>query len=239
MATQRFTCSEDGTSKFWEISVEGATLTVRYGKLGSEGQAKTKALATPEQAEAERAKLVREKTRKGYVEDTSAPLDAPAASASPAQTPHSAAVAASGSPVVADPRLRLARTFQRGDALFRVAYSDDAVLEQVGDTAPREKKLTSPDAILRAVDKAIEKRIAEGFTEVTSPLPADVDPVTCFDDAALAELHALRRVPGPARVIDLDLAWGVIQSAWTGILIYPSLIRDADRRGIDSTCSTS
>ncbi|MFS8066628.1 MAG: hypothetical protein ACMG6S_09685, partial [Byssovorax sp.] len=119
-----------------------------------------------------------------------------------------------------DPRLILARTFQRGEALFRVAYSDDAVLEQVGDTAPREKKLTSPDAILRAVDKAIEKRLAEGFTEITSPLPADVDPVACFDDAALAELHALRRVPGPARGVDLDLAWGIIQSACAELASY-------------------
>ena len=33
MASQRFTCIEDGASKFWEVAVEGATLTVRYGKL--------------------------------------------------------------------------------------------------------------------------------------------------------------------------------------------------------------
>lgn len=131
-------------------------------------------------------------------------------------------IAASGSPVQvqAAPRLQLARTFQRGDALFRVTTSDDAVIEQVDDALPREKKLTSAEAILRAVDKAIEKRLAEGFIEATPPLPADVDPVARFDDAALAELHALRRVPGPARVLDLELAWGVIQDACAELAGY-------------------
>ncbi len=46
----------------------GKSLTVRFGALGSSGQVRTKAFASPAVAQAELEKLVREKTSKGYVE---------------------------------------------------------------------------------------------------------------------------------------------------------------------------
>jgi len=59
----------DGTSnKFWEVEVKGKTLNVSFGKIATKGQSKLKDFATPEKANAEMEKLIREKTRKGYLE---------------------------------------------------------------------------------------------------------------------------------------------------------------------------
>lgn len=66
--SRRFECTEDGASKFWEVVVDGASLTTRWGRLGTTGQAKTKAFADASAAVGEMQKLVRENTRMGYVE---------------------------------------------------------------------------------------------------------------------------------------------------------------------------
>jgi predicted DNA-binding WGR domain protein len=62
----RFECVEHGSRKFWEARIEGTSLHVRWGRIGTEGQSKTHSFATVEAAQSERDKLVREKTRKGY-----------------------------------------------------------------------------------------------------------------------------------------------------------------------------
>jgi DNA ligase-1 len=55
-------------SKFWEISVEGSSYTVKYGKLGTKGQEKTKSFSSEAAAQRESDDLIAEKTGKGYVE---------------------------------------------------------------------------------------------------------------------------------------------------------------------------
>jgi len=58
-----------GTSaKFWEISRDGAEVTVRFGRLGTNGQSQTKDLGSETDAAFQVARLVREKLAKGYVE---------------------------------------------------------------------------------------------------------------------------------------------------------------------------
>jgi predicted DNA-binding WGR domain protein len=60
---------EEGTSsKFWRARVEGKTLYVNYGKIGSNGQTQVKQLGDPDAAQTEFDKLVREKRKKGYVD---------------------------------------------------------------------------------------------------------------------------------------------------------------------------
>jgi predicted DNA-binding WGR domain protein len=54
--------------KYWEITQVGKNVTVRFGKIGADGQLKVKEFDTKEEAEAEVAKLIKEKTKKGYVE---------------------------------------------------------------------------------------------------------------------------------------------------------------------------
>ena len=65
-----FECVEEGASKFWELRVDGTEMTVRWGKIGTNGQLKKKTFATAEVAVREAAKLMAEKTSKGYREGT-------------------------------------------------------------------------------------------------------------------------------------------------------------------------
>ncbi len=67
-AGRRFELVEGRSSKFWEILVAGAEVTVRYGRIGSQGQASTKAFADAAAAARQAAKLIAEKTAKGYCE---------------------------------------------------------------------------------------------------------------------------------------------------------------------------
>lgn len=52
--------------KFWEASVRGASLVVRFGRLGTKGQEQTKAFASAAAAEAKARALVAEKVAGGY-----------------------------------------------------------------------------------------------------------------------------------------------------------------------------
>jgi predicted DNA-binding WGR domain protein len=54
------------SSKFWEPRVAGRTLTVRFGKIGTAGQTRDTVFATPAAAKTGLAKLLAEKTGKGY-----------------------------------------------------------------------------------------------------------------------------------------------------------------------------
>lgn len=65
---RRFELVEGTSSKFWEIEVSGAEHTVRFGRIGTAGQSKTKSFADAAAADADAKKLIAEKTGKGYAE---------------------------------------------------------------------------------------------------------------------------------------------------------------------------
>ena len=65
---RRFELKEGSSDKFWEVGVSGKTLTVRFGRVGTKGQEKSKTFASPALAQKEHDKLVVEKQRKGYKE---------------------------------------------------------------------------------------------------------------------------------------------------------------------------
>jgi predicted DNA-binding WGR domain protein len=56
----------DGAHKFYEVTVDGDTMTVAYGRIGDTGQVKTTTFADNASARAEAAKKVAAKVRKGY-----------------------------------------------------------------------------------------------------------------------------------------------------------------------------
>ncbi len=59
---------EGKSNKFWEISVDGCSVTVRYGRIGSSGTTKVKGFADTDAADVHAAKLIAQKTGKGYAE---------------------------------------------------------------------------------------------------------------------------------------------------------------------------
>jgi len=62
-----FELVDGSSSKFWEITLQGALFITRYGKIGSAGQKTLKEFASEAAAKSEHDKLVSEKTKKGYV----------------------------------------------------------------------------------------------------------------------------------------------------------------------------
>ncbi len=69
---RRFQFTEGNSRKFWAVAQEGASLTIRFGRIGTTGQVQTKTFVGEPRAQREMAKLIAEKTGKGYVEITPA-----------------------------------------------------------------------------------------------------------------------------------------------------------------------
>ncbi len=67
----RYVVTEGSSRKFWEISLAGTQLCVRWGRLGANGQSKTRSFPDAAAARKELARLVSGKVKKGY---QSAPL---------------------------------------------------------------------------------------------------------------------------------------------------------------------
>ena len=62
----------DGKSaKFWQVAVDGDTVTTQWGKIGATGQSKTKSYDSPEAAEKDALKQKNAKLKKGYEEASS------------------------------------------------------------------------------------------------------------------------------------------------------------------------
>ncbi len=57
---------ENGSHKFYQVTLENTDLTIRYGRIGDNGQTQKKSFETPEKALAEAEKKIREKRKSGY-----------------------------------------------------------------------------------------------------------------------------------------------------------------------------
>ncbi len=65
---RRFEFVAGSSAKFYEVEVQNSEVTVRYGRIGTNGQSQTKSFADNAAALHHAEKLVREKLEKGYVE---------------------------------------------------------------------------------------------------------------------------------------------------------------------------
>jgi predicted DNA-binding WGR domain protein len=65
---RRFEFRRGNANKFWEVTVRANDVMVRYGRIGSNGQAQVKSFKDEQSAALHVAKLIREKTVKGYRE---------------------------------------------------------------------------------------------------------------------------------------------------------------------------
>ena len=69
------TFEEGSSSKFWRARVQGGTLYVNFGRIGSSGQTQIKEMGSAAAAEKELEKLAESKRKKGY-EDAEAEAEA-------------------------------------------------------------------------------------------------------------------------------------------------------------------
>lgn len=94
---RQFELVEGSSSKFWEVELDGLNLTVRFGRIGTAGQTKTKTFSDAMAARKEHDKLLKEKVAKGYAEaggaTGNAPVAVPARQRAAAPPPSVAAVA--------------------------------------------------------------------------------------------------------------------------------------------------
>jgi predicted DNA-binding WGR domain protein len=66
---KRYFINQEGQSnKFWSVETDDATYTVTFGKIGVQGRQNSKSLADAASCEAEIAKLIADKVKKGYLE---------------------------------------------------------------------------------------------------------------------------------------------------------------------------
>ncbi|MBN8609033.1 MAG: DUF4132 domain-containing protein [Deltaproteobacteria bacterium] len=146
---RRFEFEEGGSSKFWEVSVDGTDMTVTYGRIGTTGQTKTKSFATNEAAQKEADKLVLEKTKKGYAEvggDATAKASAPAAKAS-APAAKASAPAAKASAPAAKASAPAAKASEPAVEASSPVERDGAASEEVA-TSPASGERTGPSTTI-------------------------------------------------------------------------------------------
>ena len=60
------------SAKFWELTVNGSDVTVRFGRIGTAGQTQTKSCDDGSAAIRHAEKLIASKLKKGYSETLSA-----------------------------------------------------------------------------------------------------------------------------------------------------------------------
>jgi DNA ligase-1 len=65
---RRFEFTAGSSDKFWEIQVNGTEVTVRFGRNGSNGLSQTKTFGNEAAARQHAETMIRQKTRKGYIE---------------------------------------------------------------------------------------------------------------------------------------------------------------------------
>ena len=68
MDTRYFEFVGGNSRKYWEVTLTGSDVTVRYGRIGTDGQSKTKSFSDEAAAVRHAQKLIAAKTGKGYVE---------------------------------------------------------------------------------------------------------------------------------------------------------------------------
>jgi predicted DNA-binding WGR domain protein len=74
---------EGGSKKFWRARVEGSSLYVNFGRIGTGGQTQVKDLGSEDKARAELDKVAGSKRRKGYEDAGDAVAGAPTPAAAP------------------------------------------------------------------------------------------------------------------------------------------------------------
>jgi len=186
MSTSRFEFEEGTASKFWEITVTGGTITVRFGRLGSDGQASTKTFATPQEAQTQAGKQVAEKVRKGYLA-----INANASAPAKIQTPDDAMLAGQ-EPIKTGVTLSL--EFQEGTSrkFWQVTVSGSEVSIRFGrissDGQSSVKKFPDAKKAQEFADRQHQVKLSKGYASGAGTVARPLPPALAVDGTNLSEI---------------------------------------------------
>ncbi len=134
--------SDEKSNKFWRGRTDGSDFVVNYGRVGSDGQTKTKDMGSADAAAAELNKVAGQKRKKGYADDgDAAPAEEVVDSAPPVENKKGKFVAT-----------------RAGKTIEVEVETDGASIE-----TEIEETLESPEAAAAAYDKIVESLIAAGY----------------------------------------------------------------------------
>jgi len=242
---RRFEFKEGSSSKFWEVDVEGKDLTVRFGKIGTNGQTQTKSFPTEAKASAERDKLIKEKTGKGYSE-VGTSQDAKVEKVEPKEGPKP-------KPKVATPAADEPGFVDAGDG-YRLALRDGKLVckgpkGQLLASVPKDIKATPVASELLEVRDWLAAHSRECIVQIETwmlrslPTPRDVLASVWTDRAWRVALENAVVVPAddPSRAgffrgVDAERGIGVVnldgETVWidasTVTLPHPILLAELD-----------
>lgn len=162
---------EDGSSKFWRARVDGSTLVVNYGRIGTNGQTQIKEFPAADGATKELDKLIREKRKKGYADAGSAGSedddggDEEDEDEKPAPKGKTAAKApvVALAPAAAPLPTSAAAQYAKGAAGRNIATR--LVLDGTHVRLDADESYDTPDAARAAYDRLREALVAEGHVE--------------------------------------------------------------------------
>ncbi|ATB30739.1 WGR and DUF4132 domain-containing protein [Melittangium boletus] len=161
---RRFEFTDGSSQKFWEIDLQGTGFTVRWGRIGTDGQTQQKSFPSDAKAQTEHDKLIAEKQKKGYTEAGSAPSNTVVAPA-PAAPKASAPKAPEAAPIPVPPP-------PAPDTSGPVFWSDDLlrrVIPRRGGVSVPVRPLMAPKKAWALVREDFKKRTPEGISQDSEP----------------------------------------------------------------------
>jgi len=211
---RRFELIEGTSSKFWEGSAEGASLTVRFGRIGTNGQLQTKPFADDDKANAELDKLINEKLKKGYSEIV--PASAKGKAKDDAKTPTAKAPAANSPAAKAATKASAAKA----PAAVTVSSTDGFLAGEKGYLLGLDgKKLVAKNPagkLLSSVPKDLrESELGEQLQALADWLAAHA-----LEAVEWTETFMLRSLPVPAAVIGSVWADDAYRAALENLVVF-------------------
>ena len=199
------------SAKFWEITLAGASFTVTFGRIGTNGQTKTKDFDSAADAQAEHDKLVRQKTKKGYspvATAPSAPASAPAPSSAPASSAPSPSAPASSAPSAPAPSSAPASSAPSAPAPKSPSAPAPAPSSAHASSSASAPASSAPSAPAPTSPCAPAPSSA--------PAPALPEPgAVLWTDALRAKVHAFRAFPTPLPPLPTPAAaWSAVRARW-------------------------
>ncbi len=218
----RYELVEGTSSKFWEISLDGASFTVRYGRIGTDGQSQTKSFATAEAALIEHDKLVREKTKKGYVDPGGAAVDTKPAPALPrVKTALAAAPPVPAAPPPTPPVVALEAGWIDAGGGYALSVLEDRIVAR-----------NTKGKVLASVPKDVKE--GEPYQALADAL--ELLETHARDCREAVEGWLLRSLPVPAAVVAAvwpDPAWrGLLENTVVATPSTQGLLRGVGPRGL-------